>query len=148
MRGLAFALLSMLAHVSMASDVWGQAALVAGPGGGAVVELQAIDAGLSATNTPLPVADPTLPAVFPTGLLLNAGFEYLRPVFPGRSVTLTVPTGINSNFTTLGGSGDVSFGFAFVPKFTADYPFPDLGFGVTASGELTSLSGHLTRTID
>src|SRR5262249_18774814 len=38
--------------------------------------------------------------------------------------------------------------FGFMPALRVDYQFPDLGFGLGASGKLTTLSGHLTRTID
>jgi hypothetical protein len=89
----------------------------------------------------------TLPAIFPN-LRVDIGFEYLRPDFPGRSVNLSVPAGVNGSFTSLGSSGNVSYDFAFVPRITMNYQFPDNPFGLTASGELTHLSGHLTRTID
>ncbi len=89
-----------------------------------------------------------LPAVFPAGLRVDIGFLYMRPDFPGRSVKLTVPSGVNGNFSTIAGSGDVSFDFGFIPAIRVDYQFPDLGYGVSASGKLTTLSGSLTRTID
>jgi hypothetical protein len=90
----------------------------------------------------------TLPPIFPSSLRADIGFEYLRPVFPGRSVTLIIPGGVNGAFNTLAGSGDVSFDFAFIPKLTAAYQFPDLGLGITSSGEVSSLHGSLTRTVD
>jgi hypothetical protein len=89
----------------------------------------------------------TLPAIFPN-LRVDIGFEYLRPVFPGRSVTLVIPSGVNGNFATLAGSGNVSYDFGFIPRITMGYQFPDNPFGLTASGELTNLSGHVTRTIE
>ena len=97
---------------------------------------------------PLAAADGTLPGIFPNNLRVDVGFEYVRPDFPSRAVTLVVPTGVNSSFATLAGDGNVSFDFGFVPKISVDYQFADLGFGATASGKLNSFSGHLTRTID
>jgi hypothetical protein len=88
-----------------------------------------------------------LPAIFPN-LRVDIGFEYLRPEFPGRSVTLVVPTGVNGNFAALGGSGNISYDFGFIPRMTMNYQFPDNPFGLTTSGMLTSLSGHLTQSID
>jgi hypothetical protein len=89
-----------------------------------------------------------LPGIFPAGLHVDIGFEYLRPSFPGRSVRLVVPSGVNGNFATLAGSGDVSYNFGFIPKMNATYQFSDLGLGVSASGELSTIGGHLTRSID
>jgi hypothetical protein len=89
-----------------------------------------------------------VPNVFPNNLRVDIGFLYLRPVFPDQSATLTVPTGVNGNFGTVSASGNPSFGFGFIPKFSLGYNFSDLGFGVAASGVLLNLSGQLTRTID
>jgi hypothetical protein len=120
-----------------------------GAPGGRVGTLPVAPAQVGGTINGNPVVNfGTLPAVFPSNLRVDVGFEYLRPVFPGRSVTLVIPSGVNADFSTLAGSGNVSYDFGFIPKVTVGYQFPDLGFGVTASGELTSLSGHLNRTID
>jgi hypothetical protein len=98
--------------------------------------------------TPLLAADPTLPGIFPCNLSVDIGFEYLRPEFPSRSIALAVPAGVSGSFSILGRTGNVIHDFAFVPKISVDYQFQDLGFGVGASGKLTSLSGHLLRTVD
>jgi hypothetical protein len=104
---------------------------------------------MAADGGPAPItADPTLPPIFPGDVEINVGFEYLRPDFPGGRVRVPIPAGVNVNVSTIAGSGDLSYNFAFVPKFTAGYQFADLRFGVTASGELATLSGHLNRTID
>src|SRR5262249_24471200 len=104
MRAFLILSLGLLALVGCGSIVRAQSALVGGPGGGGVVKLGAVVSALGGRVPLLLGAAPPLPAVFPSNLLLNVGFEFLRPVFPGRSVTLTVPTGVNGNVTSLGGS--------------------------------------------
>jgi hypothetical protein len=117
-------------------------------GGPVQVMVAPLAAGTDGSPTPILVPDAQLPAIFPSNLRVNLGFEYLRPEFPGRSVTLAIPAGSPSNFTILAGSGNVSNDFAFAPKIAVDYQFPDLGFGAGASGKLSSFSGHLNRSID
>jgi hypothetical protein len=78
-------------------------------------------------------------------LKIDFGFEYIQPRFSHRAVTLAVPT--SAGAPLLADSGNFSQSFAFVPRFGVDYEFPDLGFGVTASGRLLSISGHLQRAL-
>lgn len=121
----------------------------AGPIGGIgtnQVAFSPLAAGAVGPGQPLP-PDPSLPPVFPANLRVDLGFQYMRPVFPNRSVTLQVPSTVNGNFTTLGGTGNVSFDFSFIPQINLYYQFADLGFGVTASARMTSIAGQLTRTI-
>jgi hypothetical protein len=137
--------LSLATLAGLAPSASAQLLATEAPPGAVQVILSPLEGG---EPGPLPLAPAGVPGWFDGGWHVDLGVEYLRPFWTHRTATLVIPARAAGGAAAVGATGNISQDFNFVPHALVEYEFPDLGLGVSASGQLLHLSGRLDRTIN